>query len=55
MNQAKPEDKMPPVAVRVLSAFYVKGQLARPGAIVELDPFDARELIACEKAEPVQN
>ncbi len=55
MNQATPEDELPPVTVRVLSAFYVKGQLARPGAVVQLDPFDARELIACEKAEPVQN
>lgn len=55
MTESQPDENLQPVTVRVLSAFYVKGQLARPGAIVKLDPFDARELIACEKAEPVQN
>lgn len=40
------------VRVRVLAPFYVRGKVARPGDVVELDEYDANDLIARKKAEP---
>ena len=40
--------------VRVLSPFYVKGNLVAAGEIVELTAYDAYDLIRREKAEPYE-
>lgn len=48
-----PTDDTPKIVrVRVLGHFYVRGKLARPGDVVELDEYDARDLTRRGKAEP---
>ena len=44
-------DSSKPVTVRVLEPFYFKGQPAKVGDVLDLDPTDAQELIHRNKAE----
>jgi hypothetical protein len=55
MAESENKQKVVLVSIRVISPFYVKGNVARVGEIVEVEELTAAELIHYEKAERAQD